>query len=477
MREQRLRVRLVPAAVAGFALIGCGSTARVAVADEGGSGVIAPPPAKPGTPDPAPRVDWFAPRVTPFRPAADDPLRSLGAWDAATSAQRRARAEALAARLPGFAFKEMKTFECGAERHEIAVFLREPVQTGDDMELVLLPCGPPASAESKAEAEDGGDVPEERIAADAPFLIARTEVSTSAWLRSLAREITEPDRAPVSGVSYTDAIRFCVRAGLDLPSSAQWEFACSGGATTKFFFGGDPARLCDFGWTAGNSGDHVHPPAEKLPNAFGLFDVYGNLREWCRDGQARHVCPRVRGQGFDGGTETIEGNGREQFQRKHANLGFRPVYVIPDEKAWDEWPHRVVRRLSAKGVRTYRLENAADGRPAWKLLGFQAELFDGQREVGKHGAGPSGPFWKVGTDEVTARPLHERSSPNAGAVPELQLIVKSAASSGAFARVTLIERLNTTGGIAPAIGADHRVGEEVSVPYTADYVFLDTTSL
>jgi hypothetical protein len=444
----------------------CGSTAGAAPDDRAPSA----PPAQ------VARVNPFTPRVTPFHPPADDPLRDLAAWDAASSAQRRARAEALAARLPGFALKEMKTFECGTQRHEVAIFVREPVMTGDDMELVLLPCGPPAKPGTPI--RQGGEAVEERIAADAPFLIARTELSTADWICGSGRDIEKSDPAPVSGVSYLEAVGFCVRAGLDLPSAAQWEFACRAGATTRFFFGDDAARLPEFAWTAGNSGGRVHPPGEKLPNAFGLFDVYGNVREWCRDGQAQPICPRVRGQGFDGGVETTTGNGREQLQRKYPSLGFRPVYVVPDEKAWDEWPHREVRRFSAKGGRTYRLEKGPDGWPAWKVIRAEADLYDAEgRKVGKHVVGPSGPAWQVGTAEVAAQPLHERRSSNPDAIPELQLVVKPVASSGTFGRVTLVERLHTTGGVAPAVDADYRVGDEVSVPYTADYVFLDTTGM
>jgi hypothetical protein len=454
-------------------LCACGSTARAAPNDGAPS---APKPAALAPPPQVVPVDPFTPRVTPFHPAADDPLRDLAAWDAATSAQRRARAEALAARLPGFALKELKTFECGSQRHEVAIFLREPVMTGDDMELVLLPCGPPRNPGEPI--DEGHDAPEERIAADAPFLIARTELSTSDWICGSGRDIAEFDPAPVSGVSYLEAVGFCVRAGLDLPSAAQWEFACGAGATTRYFFGDDAARLGEFAWTAANSEGHVHPPGEKLPNAFGLFDVYGNLREWCRDAQACRICPRIRGQGFDDGVETTVHNGRDHRGHKSPNLGFRPVYVIPDEKAWDEWPHREILRVSAKGVRTYRLENGPDGKPAWKVTMAEADLFDAEgSKVGKHVVGPSGPVWRIGTDEVSAKPLHEQASPNAGAVAELQLVVKPVASSGTFCRVTLVERLRTTGGVAPAIDAAQHVGDEVAVPYTADYVFFDTTRM
>ncbi len=472
MTGRSLRVRAAGAAVS-FVLCGCGSTVQV-VPDCGTPS--APTPDAPASPPPVARPDPFAPRVTPFHPPADDILRDLAAWDAATSAQRRERAEALAARLPGFALKEMKTFECGAQRHEVAIFLREPVMTGDDMELVLLPCGPPVNPGAPIKASN--DAPEERIAADAPFLIARTEVSNSDWICGSGRDIEEFDPAPVGGVSYTEALEFCVRAGLDLPSSAQWDFACRAGATTRYFFGDDASRLPEFAWTAENSGGHAHPPAEKLPNAFGLFDVYGNLREWCRDGQARHVCPHVSGQGFDGGLEPCFGHGRAHFASKHANVGFRPVYVIPDEKAWDSWPHREVRHVSAKGARRYRLENGPDGKPAWIPRASEARLFDdGQRLVGRVCSCPCSLAFEIGAERLTANALRAWPSQYAGTIPELQLIVQPVASSGVFARVTFVEQLRTRGGAAPAVVPGDKIGDEIDVPVTADYVFADTIGM
>jgi hypothetical protein len=312
--------------------------------------------------------------------------------------------------------------------------------------------------------------------ADAPFLIARTEVSTSDWICGSGRDVEEFDPAPIRGVSYVEAVEFCIDAGLDLPSSAQWEFACRADAATRFFFGDDAARLSEFAWTAENSGGHVHPPAEKLPNAFGLFDVYGNLREWCRDGQARHVCPQVHGQAFDGGADTTDGHDRVHFARKYPYLGFRPVYVVPDASAWDKWPHHEVLRVSAEGARRYRLTRNPGGEPVWAPLSSVSDLFDVDgRVIGKVCACPCSMAFEMGTDRLTAETLRAWPWQDAGTMPELQLIVKSAAQSGVFARVTLLEQLRTNGGAAPTAVADRKIGDEIAVAFTADYVFLDTT--
>jgi formylglycine-generating enzyme required for sulfatase activity len=69
--------------------------------------------------------------------------------------------------------------------------------------------------------------------------------------------------------------------GFHLPTEAQWEYACRGGTTTDYYFGS--ASADEYAWHVGNSEHTAHPVAQKLSNAFGLYDMIGNLREWCND--------------------------------------------------------------------------------------------------------------------------------------------------------------------------------------------------
>jgi sulfatase modifying factor 1 len=114
--------------------------------------------------------------------------------------------------------------------------------------------------------------------------------------RSWRTEFSDNDRNPVVGVSWNDAKEFArwltereraagrLPEGYEytLPSEAQWEYACRAGTTTRFNLGNSDSDLGRAGWFSGNAQGRTHAVGQKTPNAWGLYDMHGNVWEWTR---------------------------------------------------------------------------------------------------------------------------------------------------------------------------------------------------
>jgi formylglycine-generating enzyme required for sulfatase activity len=156
--------------------------------------------------------------------------------------------------------------------------------------LVRIPAGEFLMGDESM--SDAQPVHRVRIAAD--FYLGKYPVTNEEYGRFLkATGYREPDywsnrrfsqpQQPVAGVSWDDAQAFCRWAGGRLPTEAQWEYACRAGTTTAFSFSDDESRLGEFGWYDKNSGGQTQPVGGKAANPWGLYDVHGNVWEWCQD--------------------------------------------------------------------------------------------------------------------------------------------------------------------------------------------------
>lgn len=158
--------------------------------------------------------------------------------------------------------------------------------------------------------------PLHRVSLDA-FRMSATEI-TQAQFKSVMgynpSYFTDNDNLPVEKPSWFEAVMFCNRLsalqGLDscytttededyfgqkhrkcdfskngfrLPVEAEWEYACRAGTTTKYCSGDDESDLARVGWYKENCGHRTHQVAQKEPNAWGLYDMHGNVWEWCND--------------------------------------------------------------------------------------------------------------------------------------------------------------------------------------------------
>jgi uncharacterized protein DUF3455 len=125
--------------------------------------------------------------------------------------------------------------------------------------------------------------------------------------------------------------------------------------------------------------------------------------------------------------------------------------------------------LPATGVQVYECRAGTGASPAWAFVAPDAELFDRQgRRVGHHDAGPR---WHLADGSVVVGAVKQRTdAPQAGAIPWLLLSARPEGPAGAADSVTHIQRIHTTGGIAPSGGCSaETVGRSARVAYTADY--------
>jgi formylglycine-generating enzyme required for sulfatase activity len=150
------------------------------------------------------------------------------------------------------------------------------------MEMVWCPPGTfamrsPAHEDGQAEGETQGQLRQME-----GFWIAKYPVTQKQWKRVMGTKPSffKGDTLPVEHVSWRECLKFCKKTGLTLPTEAQWEYACRAGGTGTFAETGELEKV---GWFHENSGWKTYPVGRKLPNAWGLCDMYGNVWEWCMD--------------------------------------------------------------------------------------------------------------------------------------------------------------------------------------------------
>ena len=194
----------------------------------------------------------------------------------------------------------------GCRKRDDEAASREPVNIMRTKTGIEMVCIPEATFEMGSQSGVADEMPAHRVHVDA-FLMDRYEVT-----QALYSEFPLPDPShfkgpqhPVEQINWTDALVYCnerslaedltpcydletgqcdFRAdGYRLPTEAEWEYACRAGKKTWFSHGDDTGELLTGAWYRDNAPKKTQPVAQKRPNAWGLYDMHGNVKEWCQD--------------------------------------------------------------------------------------------------------------------------------------------------------------------------------------------------
>ena len=144
------------------------------------------------------------------------------------------------------------------------------------------------------------ELPQHPVRISRGFWMGQTEITQSQYASVMNAEpwsgktyVQEDANNPAVYVSWDDALAFCQKLSQQegrryrLPTEAEWEYACRAGTTTRFSFGDSDLPLGDYAWFNGNADkvgqDYAHPVGQKKPNPWGMYDMHGNVLEWCSD--------------------------------------------------------------------------------------------------------------------------------------------------------------------------------------------------
>ena len=218
------------------------------------------------------------------------------------------------------------------------------------MQFGLIPAGTFMMGSGIEEEGDEDEQPQHQVTLSQPFYLQTRPVTQGQWQQVMGGNPSFFPQCgkdcPVENVSWDDAQEFLKKLNrmektdqYRLPSEAQWEYACRAGSSLSFCFGDEETELGEYAWYEDNSRESMHPAGRLKPNAWGLYDMHGNVYEWCQDwygeyppgpvtdpeGPPAGAYRVLRGGSWDAEAGEVRSAYRLRFHPgyRYGNVGFR----------------------------------------------------------------------------------------------------------------------------------------------------------
>ncbi len=225
------------------------------------------------------------------------------------------------------------------------------------LEMVWIAPGSFVMGSRTTEDERDDDETQHSVTLTKGFWLGRFEVTQAQWKRVMGSNPSkfEERDSPVEQVSWKDSQEFIVKVnanlsaeggGFRLPTEAEWEYACRAGGTGRFCFGDGDWELVEYAWYGDNAGRTTHAVGTRRPNAWGLYDMHGNVWEWCEDEYGPYASGPVSdpvGEVSTGSARVFRGGacdrdlrrcrsanrGRASWDARMCDVGFRLARTNP----------------------------------------------------------------------------------------------------------------------------------------------------
>ena len=210
-----------------------------------------------------------------------------------------------------------------------------PVKDGISIDMVRVEAGTfTMGATPEMEDPFDNEKPSHQVTLTNDYYIGKYEVTQALWKAVMGKNPSnfKGDNLPVEKVSWDDCQKFISKLNritgktFRLPTEAEWEFAARGGNKSRGYQYSGGSNLSDVAWYYGNSGNTTHAVGIKQANELGIFDMSGNVFEWCQDWKGSYSSPsQVNPTGANGGSYRVSRGGSWNITARHCRSSYRSI--------------------------------------------------------------------------------------------------------------------------------------------------------